>query len=194
MDRDTSGSRSSPLDESIATTSRESLKQVAKRLQAALRDSNVAVSIEVMRMADDWDHYRSEAGDLEISSWVVKELDPDHGLDWYRTLAEAAAWIGNGTWQRLRSAALRWLWDRVRPSEAKLDKIRQIVGNEYKRNRDAPVSLNRVKKLFAEHIARRPEGKRGIALREARERAAFQEARCGRLEEQVRALGGEPVE
>lgn len=194
MDRDSSHGHASGGDPSLAVSVGESLKQTAKRLQRALKDSDVAVSIEVMKMAEAWDAFREEAGGLEIDAWLVREVDPNRNFDWYRKLAEASEWLGAAIAGNLRSDALRWLWNRVRPSNAKLDTIRQLLRAEWKRNREAPVGLSQVRRICAEYVARKPEGKRGIALREAREALGRSEQRIGRLEAQVRELGGEPIE
>lgn len=194
MDRSSASvSRTPPLNAPHVASS-ESIKQIARRLQAGLKDSDVAVSVEVMKLAQNWDAYREEAGGLEIDAWLVKEVDPGRNFDWYRKLAEASEWIGKVIAGNLRSEALRWLWNRVRPSDAKLDGIRQLLRAEYMRNRGAPVGLSQVKRLCSEYVAKKPEGKRGASLREARESAGRLAERIVRLEAQLREAGIEPAE
>jgi hypothetical protein len=194
MDRDTSSTRSPfPSDEPVRSSTRESLKQVAKRLQLALKDSDVAVSYEVVRMARDWEDYRDEAGGLEIGAWLVKEVSVGRSFGWYRKRVDAADWIGKGIAEKLDGGALVWLWGQ-HPDDADVPRIRKLLSAQSISNRGAAVCLSQVRRLCADYVAKQPEGRRGRALHEARTLVGELRARCARLETQVRELGGEPVE
>lgn len=145
------------------------------------------VAQEVMRLADDWDRYRDEAEGMEIGPWLIKHLDSNRPLAWYKKHAMAAKWLGPGHVNRVEAAGVLWMHNAGVP-DALLDTVRKEISRAYRDNGSVPLRKSQVVRRFQQFVV-----KRAPRLR-LEQRLKDAEARIVRLEKQVRRLGEEPVE
>jgi hypothetical protein len=168
------------------------LAEIAKQLKAELRRgayAEIRVSIEVMKLAASWEKYRDEAGGKEIGPWLTSYVHPTKRLQWYRDRAEAACSLvakRHKLAERMDSGALVRLCKGV-TGDAQLESAAKVVGAAYAKNNKMPVTVGQLSKICSQFITK------GNSRQRQSEEIRALRARCVRLEEQVRGLGGEPV-
>jgi hypothetical protein len=162
----------------------ESLAQVAKRLRAKLRDRSVEVASEIVTMSENWEEWKERANGKTFGKWL--RTITRKPLSYFRELtlqvtrhkrlktnmltkvdSNVIYWARNGTDEELVSGSV-------------------AVSASFHQGGGVLLSRAQVSRIMPEIVrAASPRGKSvEMELR----------ARIGRLIQQIRSLGAEPVE
>lgn len=160
------------------------LQALAKRLRATMNASAsgpLMVAGEVVEIAANWDNFRSEADGKDCTTWLRSEVGPGCGLPFFEARHRATVALGRQNAQRLHHEAAVWLVGNV-PEQYRLPVMSDChkLYRDPKRNNGACVTRAQMKRIADKVMERVPQ-----------HRVC---ERCKRLEEQVRQMGGEPVE
>ena len=166
----------------------ESLKELATRLRASLRQGAVAeglVGVEVVRLAANWKKNAPDADGLEIGPWLRKYVDARRSLSWYERKAsahEAAKLLGVS--ECMDSVAACWWADHV--PEGQREETAETIRDAWRDGGRVALNRHQLARLCASFVSRRKPW------------ASAQLARAlehiERLKAQIMKLGGEPVE
>lgn len=158
------------------------LAEIGKRLRQLTRDHEIEVSFEVVKLSENWEMYRKEAGGLEINKWLQREVHATRRLSWYKSRALAGTRAGSAG-KYFASKALLWLSNNA-TDELVFKRCLAVARDHYKAQNSKPLELSQTCKLFPK-LATKP--------RPREDQLKKLLARIARLEGQVRRLGEEPV-
>ncbi len=93
-------------------TTTGALKVAAAKFKAALRDSDtgpLVIAQEVMRIEERWPEYKEEAGDIECTTWLARELGPGRDFAFFQRRAKAVEKLGESCRRKLHHEVAVWL-------------------------------------------------------------------------------------
>jgi hypothetical protein len=157
---------------------RPSLGDVSKRLRAHLRDAATGPMAAARMIKDEieprWDTYRLEAGDVDLSAWLRREVHPG-GLPYFEARHRAVQILGAGVCAGLHHEAAVLIAQSVPEG----DRLRVCAAaRDLFKKQGLPVGLSQASRLIIRVLKRVPKVKPCPT--------------CELLRAQVRELGGEP--
>jgi hypothetical protein len=164
-----------------ATPEGRSLQAIGRRLRATMNASDsgpLLISGEVVQLSLNWENYRRQAEGRSCSRWLRDEISPGRGLYWFQARNTAARAIGSSA-HRLHHEAAVWLVSSV-PEGYRIAVISRVNALFRGKNNGACITKGQVTRIAAEVQKKVPQAR--VC------------ARCKRLAEQIRQMGGTPEE
>jgi hypothetical protein len=163
---------------------KESLAETTKRLRARLKDRSIEVAEEIVTMSKNWDTWAPQADGKSFGKWL--RTFTRRPLAYFRDLAEQVV-----RHRKLRTDMLGKVEPRViywarSATDEELQAGSIAIAAAFRQGGSVMLSQSQASRIMPELV--RAQSARG------RDRMQELQARIGRLIEQVRALGAEPVE
>lgn len=156
----------------------ETLADKAKRWGRALVDEAtgaLTIASEIVKLSEEWETFRAEAGGVDCTTWLRKEVSRGRGLPFWHARAEAVAALGESVRRFMHHEVAVWLKNKTL-SDEQLERAKFILKSEMRKNANKP--LNRMQA----HRALRDV----LGITPAKSRVC---ERCQELEELLRAKG-----
>jgi hypothetical protein len=156
------------MEELSSFTHRDSLNDISAKLKRATTEGKsgpLRYCKEVMRLAEQWDEHKDEAGDISCSAWLRKVSGQNYA--WWAVRAEAVAKIGEWARRQLDHDVAKFV---ARNIEAKhLEQVYFMLRSEFKENNGIPISLNAARHKINKLLKRRTEPHECQSCKELRE-------------------------
>lgn len=156
----------------------ERLADISSRLRSALAASDtgpLVVAADVMRLANEWDSYKAEAGGASCTAWLRKNVSKGRGLPFFAARDAAVQKLGESVRRQLHHEVAVWVVGST--PEAKWKDI--VTALTFARKRNAGSALT---KPMAVRVVR------GIIGGQAKPRKVACD-RCAKLADVLRANG-----
>lgn len=192
MTFDNESDKRAPQSTRPAPSPQETLTDRGKRLRSWLTRGALAegrVSVEVMRLASEWERHKAEADGLEIAEWLRKYVDARHDMSWYERRAEGHETTTSLGIERCLSSVAQVRWMALVPVSERAKSAIEIRDAWHEGGR-VPLNPDQVSRVCKRFITKRKSRMwASEELRQLRERVK-------RMEAQIRggcAPGTEPV-
>lgn len=163
------------------------LKDWGKRLRRLSKDNLPIVIREVIRIAENWEHYQKETDFKNIDHWLRNEVHYRRGLTWYKERFEVLSRdkkLNTRIVDRVEMPALFWL--HRHSSDQEFKQAASKINERYREEKSTPLSNMQVRHICSHLTAKKTREKVEEENRRLRERIV-------KLEDQIRGLGAVPV-
>jgi len=139
------------------------LSDSVARWKAALRASDtgpLVIAQDVVRIANEWDKYRAEVGNVDCTTWLRRELDLP--LDFFLRRAKAVERLGEACRRTIHHEVAVWLSNRLKDDEL-IKKAMWALMSETKKRRGNCLTLPKAQLVVRKALGIKPTLAKAVA-------------------------------